>query len=186
MNPPTPIPPAPRTAPLDTTMGARAEGDPASDTRPAVAVGVAILGHGDTASRLLAAALSIVPGSRLADIVAIDAGQGETPRLDAAVRKVVRALDHGRGVVVLVDLLGASPCQCAQRQTVDLHELVVLSGLNLAMLLKLASVDRSRLSAVEVAEACADSAHRSVSVWEAPEGLHGPSGPEGAPKEATG
>lgn len=132
-------------------------------------VGIAVVGHGDTASRMLAAARGIVTASLLDDVVALDAGEGETPRLNAEMCRVIQSLDRGRGVVVLVDLLGASPCKCAQRQAAD-HDFVVLSGLNLAMLLKLASLDRSALSAAEVAQACADSAHRSVSVWETPLG----------------
>lgn len=130
----------------------------------AVPVGVAIVGHGTTASQLLAAARIIAPSPFLEDIIAVDAGAGQTPRLDADMVCTVRTIDRGRGVVLLVDLLGASPCRCAQKQRCE-RELVVLSGLNLAMLLKLAALDRTQLSPTEVAQACADSAHRSISVW---------------------
>jgi PTS system mannose-specific IIA component len=126
-------------------------------------VGVAIVGHGNTASQLLAAARGIVRSEILGDVVAIDAGEGETERFSDQMCGVIERLDEGRGVVVFVDLLGASPCQCARRQGLG-HGVVTLSGLNLAMILKLAALDRERLSAGEVAEACADSAQRSVRV----------------------
>jgi len=66
-------------------------------------------------------------------------------------------------VLVLVDLLGASPCQCAQREGAG-HDVVVLSGLNLAMLLKLAVLDRHDKSPAELAEACAASGKNAVAV----------------------
>lgn len=128
------------------------------------AVGVVVVGHGTTASQLLEAAKTIAPSPFLGDVVAVDAGKGQTPRLDSAMCQTIRDLDQGRGVVVLVDLLGASPCQCAQRQSSD-HDCVLLSGLNLAMLLKLAALDRTSMTPAEVAHACADTAHRSVSLW---------------------
>ncbi len=127
------------------------------------AVGVAIVGHGDTASRMLSAARGIVPEGSLGDVVAIDAGEGETPRLSRQLCDAIEQLDRGRGVVMLVDLLGASPCQCVRREGAG-HEVVVLSGLNLAMLLKLAGLDRSRLDAHAVAEACAQSGRKAVSI----------------------
>jgi mannose/fructose-specific phosphotransferase system component IIA len=126
-------------------------------------VGVAIVGHGNTASQLLAAARGIVRSDVLADVIAIDAGEGETQRFSDQMCGVIEKIDEGRGVVVFVDLLGASPCQCVRREGLG-HGVVTLSGLNLAMILKLALLDRERLSAAEVAEACADSAQRSVKV----------------------
>lgn len=124
-------------------------------------VGVVIVGHGDTATHLLAAARRIAPPASLDDVVAVDAGEGETPRLGSELCSVIGDADHGRGVLLMVDLLGASPSRCAERESAG-HPFVVLSGLNLAMLLKLAALDRKRLTAAQMAEACADSAKRSV------------------------
>lgn len=128
-----------------------------------VSVGVALVGHGDSASGLLAAARAILGEAALLDVVAIDAGVGKNALLDPVMCDAIERVDAGRGVVVLVDLLGASPCQCAQEQGSD-HDIVMLSGLNLAMILKLATVDRTALTAGEVADACADTARRSVAV----------------------
>jgi mannose/fructose-specific phosphotransferase system component IIA len=109
----------------------------------------------------LAAARRIVPGGYLDGIVAVDAGEGETARLGEELCAVIESEDRGRGVLLVVDLLGSSPCRCAQREGAG-HPFVVLAGLNLAMLLKLASLDRTTMDALELAEACADSARRSV------------------------
>jgi PTS system mannose-specific IIA component len=128
-------------------------------------VGVVLVGHGRTASELLGAAGGLVGADALADVVAVDAGQGETPRLGQQLCDVIEGVDRGAGVLVLVDLWGASPCKCAQREALATkHQTVTLSGLNLAMLLKLAALDRDKLGVVAVAEACADSGRRAVKV----------------------
>jgi len=138
-------------------------------------VGVAVVGHGQTASRLLEAAKAIVNTPSLDDVVAVDADSGETPSLKQAICQALDGIDHGQGVVVIVDLWGASPCQCARRHHTE-HPVVVLSGLNLAMLLKLASLDRDAMDPVAVAQACANSAQRAVSVWSSPEPAAGVAG----------
>ena len=131
-------------------------------------VGVVLVGHGDTASHLLAAARRIAPPESLDDVVAIDAGEGETPHLGSALCTAIEDADHGHGVLLMVDLLGASPWRCAQRECAG-HPFVVLSGLNLAMLLKLAALDRAFMTPVQMAEACADSARRAVDLRSSPD-----------------
>lgn len=128
-------------------------------------VGVLLVGHGRTASELLQAARGIVGVDALTSVVAVDAGKGETPKLGEELCEVIEAVDQGAGVLVLVDLWGASPCTCARREVVATkHPAVTLSGLNLAMLLKLAALDRRAMGVQAVAEACADSGRRAVQV----------------------
>jgi PTS system mannose-specific IIA component len=129
-----------------------------------VGVGVVLVGHGDSATRLLAAARGIC-AQGLDDLVAVDAGAGQTPELERRLCDGIEAADRGRGVLLMVDLLGSSPCACGIREG-DGHELLTLSGLNLAMLLKLASLDRASLDLAELAEACAESGRRAIVVTE--------------------
>ncbi len=137
------------------------------DEPPSSRVGVVLLGHGRTASELLAAAAGIVGPALLAGVRAVDAGMGETPNLGPALCDELDLADTGAGVLVLVDLWGASPCSCAQREARG-HRIVILSGLNLAMLLKLAALDRSALDPEALAHACADSGRRAVAVQVSP------------------
>ena len=81
--------------------------------------------------------------------------------LKATLCKAIARADQGRGVLMIVDLFGASPCTCGLRERAE-HELVVLSGLNLAMLLKLATLDRRSCSPNALAQACAASGARAV------------------------
>jgi len=125
-------------------------------------VGVVIVGHGRTASALLSAAEGIV-GQPLAGVVAVDAGVGEDAALRERLGDAVTAADQGAGVVLLADMLGASPCACGMRIAAG-HPLAVLAGVNLAMLLKLATLDRGALGPLEIAEACRESGQRAIAV----------------------
>lgn len=124
--------------------------------------GVVLIGHGNSASALLEAARAIIPGDGLADVIALDAGAGQTPELRAVICDAIQRVDEGRGILLLADLMGSSPCMCGISESVG-HGIAVVSGLNLAMLTKLAIADR-RSSPRELAEACADSAQRSICV----------------------
>ena len=115
------------------------------------------------ASVLLDAARGVVGEEPLADVVAIDAGEGRDEALDASVCAQIDRVDAGRGVVVLVDLLGSSPFVCGQQEARE-HQGTVVSGLNLAMLCKLATLDRSAWTAEEIAAGVAASGRRSVNV----------------------
>ncbi len=130
-------------------------------------VGVVVVGHGQTASHLLRAARGIAPAG-LEGVVALDAGEGDSDAFSAAMCAALDDVDQGRGVLMIIDLLGASPCQCGRREG-EMHEIVMLSGLNLAMLLKLSSLDRAASSASELAQACAASGQRAVCVSPAQE-----------------
>lgn len=147
-----------------TTSRSLGEREPARETvvSPTAKCGVVLIGHGSTASALLDAVKAIVPGDGLADAIALDAGFGETPELSARVCAAVERVDEGRGVLLLADLMGSSPCMCGINQSAG-HGIAVVSGLNLAMLTKLAMADRQS-SPRTLAEACADSAQRSICV----------------------
>jgi len=131
-------------------------------TASSEAVGVVVVGHGCSASALLAAAEGIV-GDALAGVVAVDANAGEDADLRTRMCAAVVAADRGAGVLLIADMFGASPCACGIR-IAEGHPLAVLAGFNLAMLLKLATLDRRAASPAELAEACAASARRAIAV----------------------
>ncbi len=124
--------------------------------------GIVIIGHGSTATALLEAARQLIPGEGLANAIAIDAGAGRTPEFEARVVAAINRVDEGRGILLIADLMGSSPCMCGMRESAG-HGLAVVTGLNLAMLTKLATLDR-RTSPRELADACAESVGRSICV----------------------
>jgi PTS system mannose-specific IIA component len=126
-----------------------------------VVVGVVVVGHAHSASALVTAAEGIL-GAPLS-VIAVDAGAGEDADLRTRMCDAVAAADQGAGVLLLADMFGSSPCACGMRIAAG-HPLAVLAGLNLAMLLKLATLDRATRTPAELAEACADSARRAITV----------------------
>nr|MBA3548850.1 hypothetical protein [Nannocystis sp.] len=96
-------------------------------------------------------------------VIAVDADAGETAELRARMCDAVVAADHGSGVLLIADMFGASPCSCGIRMASG-HPLSVVAGLNLAMLLKLATLDRAALTPAELATACSDSGRRAITV----------------------
>ena len=120
-----------------------------------------VVGHGRSASALVGAAEGIL-GAKL-PVIAVDAGAGEDADLRARMCDAVEVADAGAGVLLLADMFGSSPCACGMRIAAG-HPLAVLAGLNLAMLLKLATLDRAARTPAELAEACAESARKAVSV----------------------
>ncbi len=125
-------------------------------------VGVVLVGHGRTASALLEAARGVLGEGALPDAVAVDAGVGETGELRARLAAALAAADRGAGVLLVADVYGASPCSCGIREAAG--PLVVLSGLGLGVLLKLASLDREGTDPETIARACAESAKRALAV----------------------
>lgn len=139
-------------------------------------VGVVLVGHGRSASALLEAARAVCGEAGLADVVAVDAGRGETEELRAQLRAALASVERGAGVLMIADAYGASPCSCGLREASAPP--VVLSGLSFNVLLKLASLDRAALGPEELARACADSARRALAV-------HVPSPPSAPPPPAS-
>ena len=134
-------------------------------------VAVVLVGHGSSASSLLSAAKEILSTGGLDDVIAIDAGVGESQYLNERMHEVFSSIQAEQEILLISDLLGASPCMCGQRLAQG-HHCTVLTGLNLAILLKLAVLlnpadERQTVPcARELAEACAESAMKSICVEE--------------------
>ncbi len=131
-------------------------------------VGVVLVGHGRTASALLDAARGILGEGALPGAIAVDAGVGETAELKARLGAALAAADRGAGVLLVADVYGASPCSCGIREAAG--PLVVLSGLSLGVLLKLAVLDREEQGPEAIASACVESARRALAVHVPPPG----------------
>ncbi|MGQ9493882.1 MAG: PTS sugar transporter subunit IIA [Anaerolineae bacterium] len=100
-------------------------------------VGVVVVCHGMMGDGLLDAARMIV--GKQEGIVAVnlreeDSVESLMERIAAAVKEV----DRGEGVLILVDVFGASPFNASARLAVQRDKIEVISGVSLPMLLELA------------------------------------------------
>jgi mannose PTS system EIIA component len=139
------------------------EGEPTPEARAGEALSVILVGHGDTASALLTAARDICPHG-LEDVHAVDAGSGDCAALSERMGALMESVPDHHDMLLIVDIVGSSPWRRCVNSTMDRRAAIVLGGLSISMLLKLAMVDRRGMDAKSVADACAGSAKRAIVV----------------------
>ncbi len=112
-------------------------------------VGLVVATHGQLAGELLRTAAGIVGPMDRCEAVSIDAASSmeeARKRLGDAIHRV----DDGEGVLVLTDMFGGTPANLALTFLEDRIE--VVTGVNLPMLLKLATGRADRLALRPLAE----------------------------------
>jgi mannose PTS system EIIA component len=105
-------------------------------------IGLVLVTHGQLAREFKAAVEHVVGPQEAFETVSIGPDDDMEQRREDIVASVRRA-DRGRGVIILTDMFGGTPSNLAisvmEAQAVD-----VLAGVNLPMLIKLASVRAER------------------------------------------
>ncbi|WP_185984032.1 PTS sugar transporter subunit IIA [Aureimonas mangrovi] len=105
-------------------------------------IGLVLVTHGQLAREFKAAVEHVVGPQEAFETVSIGPEDDMEQRREDIVASVRRA-DRGRGVIILTDMFGGTPSNLAisvmEAQSVD-----VLAGVNLPMLIKLASVRAER------------------------------------------
>ena len=119
-------------------------------------IGMVLVTHGRVADEMLAAAVHVTGPQEQARTVCI----GPDDDNEACRRQIVEAIaavDDGDGVVLLTDMFGGTPSNLAI-SVLEKGRVEVIAGVNLPMLVKLASVRRQ--SSLERAVDCAEEAGR--------------------------
>ena len=102
-----------------------------------------IVSHGGLATELLSSARKIA--GEMPEIAALSLDWDSDPeRVNAQIRDEVHRLDHGEGVLILVDVFGGTPCNEAVRLLCSEREargencgVEVVTGVNLPMVLRI-------------------------------------------------
>jgi len=98
-------------------------------------IGILIVAHDPLASALLQCASHIF-GAHPPACVALDVGpESDATNVEIEAQRLATELDSGQGVLVLTDLVGATPSNAAAK-LMRPGAMAVLSGTNLAMLLR--------------------------------------------------
>jgi PTS system mannose-specific IIA component len=124
-------------------------------------VGLVIVTHGGSGECLLAGAAGIV--GPIASATAVSVAPNE--EFGEVVRRVSRAcadVDAGGGILILADVHGSSPFRACLAMVDGTRPVEIVSGVNLPMLLKLATCDRLGLRPAEVAELVKEVGKRSI------------------------
>lgn len=99
-----------------------------------MSVGIVIITHGGTASSLVTEA-GFVLGGELVDVYSIEFNHSKNRTAVAQIQSCVDRADSGDGVLVLTDLMGASPANMVSEALEEYHA-VMITGVNLAMLIR--------------------------------------------------
>jgi mannose PTS system EIIA component len=136
-------------------------GEPSKTVKPIV--GVVVVSHEQIAFAMLEAARRVVgmlPNVAIACASAADDSAVTTQRVAQACGQV----DDGAGVLLMVDIYGSTPYHVAMSMLDGTAAGEVVCGVNLPMLLKLATLDRSRLSPAEMAQELCEVGRRSIRI----------------------
>lgn len=124
-------------------------------------IGLVIVTHGGLASEFLAAMEHVVGPQR--GVAAICIGpEDDMERRRRDIVDAAAAVNDGDGVILLTDMFGGTPSNLAI-SVMDQARAEVIAGLNLPMLIKLASV-RSRLGLAECVAAAQEAGRKYISV----------------------
>ncbi len=94
-------------------------------------IGVVIVTHGSFGLSLLEAAKTVLGPQEFCVAVGVDVNKGVDETMDA-IRKAIRSVESGRGVVALTDLFGGSPTTMSL-SLMKSENLEVITGVNLPM-----------------------------------------------------
>ena len=124
-------------------------------------IGIVLVTHGQLAHEFRMAVEHIVGPQENMEAIAIgpddDAERRRQDILDA-----VAAVNNGNGVIILTDMFGGTPSNLAI-SVMEAGHVEVIAGVNLPMLIKLASI-RSRGEIAAVVQAAQDSGRKYINV----------------------
>lgn len=99
-----------------------------------MSVGLVIVTHGGTGANLIAEAEFILDEPLTAvQFVPFERSAGDEAAETARIREAIQAADEASGVLVLTDLIGASPANRVAAQ-LERYDAVMVTGVNLGML----------------------------------------------------
>lgn len=101
-------------------------------------IGVLLVSHGTLAQALLDTATEIVGPFEATEALSISRHE-RLEDVEARVRAAKKRVEHGTGVLILVDMFGGTAANIAL-QFVGRENVEVVTGINLPMLLKLSSI----------------------------------------------
>jgi len=104
-------------------------------------IGMVLVTHGRLAAEFIAALEHVVGPQRQVAAVCIGP-EDDMEQRRADILNCVRACDTGEGVVLLTDMFGGTPSNLAI-SVMDRAKIEVIAGINLPMLIKLASLRQS-------------------------------------------
>lgn len=124
-------------------------------------IGVVLVSHGQLATEILRAAEIIVGKIEGTVTVDLDPKMGMED-IHTAVEGAIRTVDTGEGVLLLIDMFGGTPSNIGL-SFLATHQVEVLTGVNLPMLVKLPMV-RETMSLPDLAKYLREYGRRNITI----------------------
>jgi PTS system mannose-specific IIA component len=124
-------------------------------------IGLVLVTHGRLAEEFIAALEHVVGPQRRTATVSIGPEDDMEQRRHDVLEKI-NEVDEGDGAILLTDMFGGTPSNLAI-SFLDKENVEVVAGVNLPMLIKLASV-RDTMSLADAADAATESGRKYISV----------------------
>lgn len=124
-------------------------------------IGVVVVTHGKLAEAFVSVTEHVVGRQPQMEAVGIDS-EDEADKARERILQAIKKVDSGQGIVVLTDMFGGTPSNLAIA-AMHRDDLEVIAGVNLPMMIKLASVRGSASLADAVAQA-QDAARKYIHV----------------------
>ena len=110
------------------------------DTSETKRIGGVIVSHGQVANELLSAAEAVV--GDLSHITAVSIGwHDDVEMAKAEIARAIAEVSQGVGVLLLTDMFGGTPTNISA-MFLDSNDIEIVTGVNLPMVIKLASLNR--------------------------------------------
>lgn len=126
-----------------------------------MSVGVVIVTHYELGSEFMQALRLIIPEAPEFPAVSLDPSQ-PVDDMRSRILAAIRRADEGDGVLILTDMFGGTPSNVAL-SFLDDHPVEVVTGMNLPMLIKLATL-RDQKPLAELAVFIKEYGQRNISV----------------------
>ena len=113
-------------------------------------IGIVLIGHARIASEMRRALEHVVGEQPLVETLDI-LSNDNLDKLSKTLQSKIRACDVGQGVLVLADMFGGTPCNIAMG-TLQAGRVEVISGFNLPLLIKTATLRKTEKNLAALAE----------------------------------
>jgi len=117
-------------------------------------IGLILITHGDIGAEMLKAVEHVVGPQSLAKSLSVKADE-DVDAVLSRLKEMIRKCNAGNGVLLLADMFGGTPCNLALACT-KIAGIEVLSGFNLPMLIKAATLRQSMTDVHLLAEKARD------------------------------
>ena len=118
-----------------------------------------MISHGHVANELVAAAEAVV--GELSHVAAVSIGWHDDVEIaKSEIERAINKVSEGNGVLLLTDMFGGTPTNIAAMFLKD-DEVEIVTGVNLPMVIKLASID-GEMSLRELAREVEDQGKESI------------------------